>query len=623
MTDLETASVSDGRVRHPRALCWGLGALVAVVEVVVLLSVGPRTFYVGDDTLIQQVLSGSATGGDPSPYTVFVGYALSLALSALFRLAPGVPWWAVTSVAAMGLALAAVNRCLLGAAAHIIPRLCGQSPVVALGLGLAACLVAGMGVLSVCLLQIQFSYTATLCGVAAVLCMGCLLEEDFLCPGPVPCVTRRSAVATVCVLVGLSVSIRRDAGLVSGAFCVALWVVLCIRRKAKASEAGSARSDGLDLPGGLYARALPMLVAPTLLAGAILLTNAAAYSGADWVGFARANEARSSFVDYQRGTYEEHEELYRSVGWDECLYRLVRRLYFVDEVVNADALEAVNEGTAHDIARSNAISAFLTRSGVFADDHVFALCMVTIASLVVYLVVCDDRRWRIAGVLLLLCAGGLVCYLGLRGRLMSRSIVPVILPAIACLWAGMLAWAYERTCGKCSVLGRKERQKPRTVSRCLVPAILTAALSAVCLLPFPACLRYVTASGSAEARRSGNETIRLVDEYVSSHPDDTFMFGGDKYLDADLANAYDPPNKLYWGGWRYFAPWYRDAMSRAGFPDGFGEEDFLADDVYFVCLDDECTEMLVEHLESSLGCPIASEVVMQIGEAKVYALREA
>lgn len=620
MSDLETASV-NGRVRHPRALCWGLGALMAVVEVVVLLSVGPRTFYVGDDTLIQQILSGSATGGDPSPYTVFVGYALSLLLSTLFRLAPGVPWWAVTSVAVMGLALAAVNRCLLGAATHIIPRLCGLGPVVALGLGLAACLVAGMGVLSVCLLQIQFSYTAALCGVAAVLCMGCLLEEDFLCPGSAPCATRRSAVATVCVLVGLSVSIRRDAGLVSGAFCVALWVVLCIRRKA--SEAGSTQFDGLDLPGGLRARALPMLVAPALLVVALLATNVAAYSGDGWAEFARANEARSSFVDYQRGTYEEHEELYRSVGWDEDLYRLVRRLYFVDEAVSADALETVNEGTAHDIARSNAISAFLTRSGVFSDDHLFALCVVAIAFLAAYLVVCDNRKWRIAGVLLLLCAGALVCYLGLRGRLMSRSVIPVLLPAISCLWAGMLAWAYERVYGERFASGPKGDRESRSAPRFLVPALLTVALSIVCLLPLPACLSYVTTSGSAEARRSGNETVRLVDEYVSSHPDDTFMFGGDKYLDADLANAYDPPNKLYWGGWRHFAPWYRDAMGRAGFPDGFGEEDFLSDDVYFVCLDDECAEMLVEHLESSLGCPIASEVVAQIGEAKVYALREA
>lgn len=157
--------------------------------------------------------------------------------------------------------------------------------------------------------------------------------------------------------------------------------------------------------------------------------------------------------------------------------------------------------------------------------------------------------------------------------------------------------------------------------RARLAGIIGLAYFAAVALPLYYCMEYVGTSSDAENRARGNQTVSLVDSYIEGHPSDVFVFGGGKYLDSALGNAYDPPNKLYWGGWRYFAPWYELAMEQAGFPDGFSEEDFLLENVFFVSLDDDSAELLSSHLSDSLGREVNAAPVEEIGDATIYALR--
>lgn len=595
-----------------RRTSWLVGGMLALVEVGVLYAIGPKIFYVGDDTLIQHILSGSASGGDPNPYTVFVGYALSSALAALFRVLPGVPWWTAFSIGAILLSIASINRCLIRSLYKILVHRGIAKRSHATILGIVACIVVGMGVCSVAVLEIQFSYTAALCGMASIVCVGCLLVDDFFDGESSSRLIRCGAVALITLLVGLVFSIRRDVGLVAAVFCVTVWVACSVRRS---NSDGASRGVLQRMRMGLEVRALSVLLVSAAFAGLLGLINSVAYSAPEWQEFMTANSERSNYVDYQRGTYEEYSEDYHEIGWDETLYRLVRRLYFIDADVNTESLHDINEATKESVGRQNPITAFFTRSGVFADAHVFVLCLALVVTFALCLVVAPGKRMRVAATVTLVLSGLMVCYLGLRGRLISRSIVPVLLMGLACLWACALA-EFLSIGGRAKTDAGCARKR-----RAWLAGIIGLAYFAAVALPLYYCMEYVGASSDAENRARGNQTVSLVDIYIEGHPSDVFVFGGSKYLDSALGNAYDPPNKLYWGGWRYFAPWHELAMEQAGFPDGFSEEDFLLENVFFVSLDDDSAELLSSHLSDSLGREVNAAPVEEIGDATIYALR--
>ena len=594
-------------------ISWALGLTIAISEVLVLYRMGPGIFYVGDDTLIQQILSGSATGGDPSAYTVFVGFGLSWILTLLFRILPQIPWWSFFSFAAISFALGVINRCIFGffKLMKTGDKDLSKSKVISVViLSAIACMAVGVGICSIVILQIQFSYTAMICGSGTIVSMGYYLERYFLFETDEDKIQRIGSIVLIFVLTVLSISIRQDVGLITLAFCFALWVVLCV------CSSGLKSRDNKTIKRFAWKgiKAPLMGIAPCIAVTLVLIISALAYSAPGWQEFAKVNNARSDFVDYQRGSYEENRAVYEEVGWDKDLYTLVRRLYFIDPDVNGDTLSYVNEQTLSSVRHQNAITAFLSRTGPFADKNVNSLTILTSATLVGYLIIAKQRRFRIAGVLLFVLSGALLCYLGLIGRLIVRAVIPVIILALFCLWTGLFCSCIEESRANAKAISNKQV----IVSKAVLVVYLFA-----CLIPFHYALAAVTSSQDAINRAQGNQTVRLVDDYIQEHSTDIFIFGGSKYQDSDVSNSYDPANKLYWGGWRYFAPWYQDALAAAGFPKSFSESDFLLENVYFVSLDDSSADLLSRHLSTALGYSVIATPVHEIETATIYSFRPA
>ena len=60
----------------------------------VLWTIIPHTYYVNDDRMMMQFVSGRFTG-KPEPYCIYMGFMLSWVLSKVYTLCPHVDWYAL------------------------------------------------------------------------------------------------------------------------------------------------------------------------------------------------------------------------------------------------------------------------------------------------------------------------------------------------------------------------------------------------------------------------------------------------------------------------------------------------------------------------------------------------
>lgn len=608
---------ASGKERVCPRDAWPIAFAASGIALIGSFLLIPAFFPTNDDPYIQQILSGGISR-EPSPYIMFVNFALCWLISRLFLIVPGVPWWVVAHLLLLFLAIALIDRTIVVLSRRHLSR--SAHPIWVVFLILA---VVNLGLFSVLVARMQFTTTSTMLLVAAIFSTCCWRPEDDEAAG---------GVGGRCILPALLAvfgsAIRSQSGLIGFLF----WGV--------AVSAVVAARDG-----SLKKRlAVTKLLIATFLIAAVVSVGLVgihelAYSSPEWSANRETSRQLSRYTDYARTPYEQNREVYDSVGWDEDLVELTGDWFHMDERVNADALRTINDANEAwlDNLLSDPMGTLLTRLGEFGQPVPLAY---TALLLVVGLLALSRASSRAEAIITWMIAAacvGLLIYLVVKGRLPERAAYSVIFPATAALAAISARGDAPRPLSRRSVifgaivcvslmvaLSIPTGGMGKLAALLVVVVAVALLLKAVCadalscakmsmavrvlvlaamLFPGVAAVRqYGWWSDNYALMSQRQDNIEVFYDYVNEHDDLFFFYATDAGLTPQSVwQSRWPKNQTAWGGWRYCYTWFKDVMSDAGFEGLPTGRDLLDPHVRFVCSSDETLELILSYLQGLYG----------------------
>ncbi len=292
--------------RHPV-----LASLVIVIPVILLPMVVSPFFDTNDDTWMMLTLSGRATSVEPTEHVIFLNAVLARALTALYRTAPGAPWYGWLHVVSIALASWAMLYAML--ARHFsVRRLC-------------LFLVCFLFFAIPFVISLQFTKTAFLVGLAGIFLLYTALLAHLSGEGGPARTVFRVIVAGLLLL--LSFAMRKESLLLVGVLSAPLLVDLGWKAR---------RSGALAAPLGSIAGIGVLLLA-------LVDAHARAYRAPEWQTCNEILPLKSWFTDYNRVPYNRHtKEVFDDVGWSENDYWMMVFWFYVDPATySPEKLEAI------------------------------------------------------------------------------------------------------------------------------------------------------------------------------------------------------------------------------------------------------------------------------------------
>lgn len=629
-----------------------VGSLAVIVAFIVSFALIPAFSPTNDDAYIEQTLAG--TGGvsaEPTPYTTTINYVLGLAVSSLYRVLPAIRWWILLQLLLVFLALFVFGWTVIYIADRrgLAPRL--QGPKRAL-VELTILLLAESGIGLTLIPRLQFTTTASLLISVAIFATCAWGEDDGAVRGEL-----LFRFILPVVLAVFCFAYRAQSGLIG----FLLWLIA-----ASGRIAGSSQNGLLGKLRGGVAYWAPIAVAAAL---AVVLTGANAVASIlpgqpetdAYAGF-------STLVDYPRPSFDEDPDLYESAGWDRELSELVGSWFMLDERVNSDSLGKINQMNEGYILSGVLNDPIGTVSYHLRDFvHPVSLAYFSLfVSLVVLLAVSARRGsgrpfvWLAIAIPLVLLG-----YLAVRGRLIERATLSVLLPATACLASLLPNGGLGRVRGRLSSgvsvavliavtlvmaplmmltnsnLARAFCCIPSAIAlimlmmsilegrtgrgrRCLSYGMLTIALTGCCALtaisPAIAAVRMYGWGSSSYAQNAQQlKNTHAMFDYFSQHDEMLYIYSGVPMTLQYLWLDEWPENHTGWGGWRYSYTWFADAMREQGLGGHPTSDDLLRENVRFVSASEERCNLLLRYMRNRYGSSVAMQQVDSItDEIKVY-----
>ena len=607
---------------------WLTAMFVTIISMGIALVAIPNLFPTNDDTYAQLIMAGNVSA-EPTGYTSFINYGLCWAVSRLFLLFPSVPWWTLTHLFALFLAITFINRTTF----VIIETLNIKQSLLK---RIITCILADILLFGVLMARMQFTTTGSVLMAAAIFgscaCIG--LKE-----------TQRSSMISGIVwsalLGGLGYSFRVQSGYLGFAFwAFAIVAIAFIFHGHSIKE----RLNKIKAPLRAFTGALCISI---VLFG----VHTAAYSSPQWQSELRLASALAAFTDYPRTPYDKNPALYEAVDWDEDLLELAGNWFFMDERINSSTLEQINDGnqTWLDNLLENPGGTLRSRLGELTKPVGMSYLAFFVVSMLLISYLGNNKSSRVLSALVGVLAFSLLGYLAIRGRLPERAELSVLIPAIACLASmmpralvqkqmvsneidqsetnipyfvigsaavliGGLALAkLSGTYGKLVsmvivaftlllMLWRLAPSSRSKVSRLMqkIPAVALGVLIAVCGIASIWQYGWLRDSHALAAERATNITKYY--DYVSEHPDTLFIQDYNSALTPqDPWLTEWPTNQTAWGGWRYCYSWFDQAMKQAGFDGTPKSDDLLKDNVRFVSGSRETDELMEHYLEGLYG----------------------
>ncbi|MBM6676100.1 hypothetical protein H6A07_05020 [Olsenella uli] len=611
---MQQPEASSGKECASARGAWPVAAAAAAIAMALAMALIPMFFPTNDDPYAQQIMAG-LIAPEPSGYISFMNYCLCWLVSRLYALISGVAWWPLVQ-----LALIYVSMTMIGYAAFCVT--CQRLPRLPRWAAFACLTCAEVGLFSLLVARLQFTDTASLLMTAAIVCSCCA-------PGRGGHPVARAVLPAVLGAIGFA--IREQSGLLGLAFWGCAVVAALVRVSGGVRERLATTRR--------YWSALAMCVVMCL---GLFVVQRVVYGTAEWQ--AAFDGSISPYTDYPRVSYESDPERYESVGWDEDLAELVADWYAMDERITPEALDAVmannNTWLTELLQDPGEVTASrLSEASQRSTVSYFALFAGAFVA-VVSLTRCGTRRVALlTGVLAL----GLLGYLFLRGRIPQRAVFSVVLPALGALASvgvgerrpgprDKAAWPTIVSLVLCAGFSAPlfvsaaragrfviavslmtmalaaardlavRRGTNGRVLRVLSGGIL-ALLAALTLLPAACAVTqygYGSEDYAKEAQRERN--VDAFYDYAEAHPNTLFIFDGSASLvSQDPWNLRCPNNQVAWGGWRYLAPWYDEALKKAGFSGRQTTEDFFDENVRFVSGSEKSTDLLRSYLEGLYG----------------------
>lgn len=301
-----------------------------------------------------------------------------------------------------------------------------------------------------------------------------------------------------------------------------------------------------------------------------------------WNGneYAEYNKYRISYQDYGSASYEENEEIYRSLGWSENFFHLTKSLYYMDEKFNAENLSKIVQEfswNSIDMEQQNASleGTFLklknNSQNFFRTDiiPISLLCLyIGAIALLFYILVKTKYSARnlFIGLLTLACVLGtflIYAYLCIKGRMILRAYQSFMLPAVFTLT--LLALNIKRP----------------SLSRIKKIQTFFGVLTTMCLWLTINAIYSPEDKNDYMQRQNVNYEL---ENYTTKHKQNFYILNnqvGNSFYPFDVKDKGALLNVCHWGGGPMGTGVYREQMKEFGIKE-LSITSFFEDNVYLI-----------------------------------------
>lgn len=528
----------------------------------ICLSLMCFSYEVNDDLAMISILNGSYTG-TPDAHCVFLGYPISLLISALYTLCNSVGWYQVVMVACIYIAIASILW-------RVLQRL-PDRPILSCVLVVSA--VTMLWVFRI--MRFTFTTGSAFLLASTILCFALQTGEEDSKPG---------YLVNILLLFFLTYNLRDYFGYMAIPFVGVLWLA----------------KHWQELLSNRKCWAVP--ISALLVLGLACGTDQMGYL--DWDSYFDYNDARSNLQDfYGVPDYEECEELISSYGLTEDEYNMIANYdYCLLEKYSPELMEELSEyvlSSQEDAGLVSTLKSTLKKtlnyylvSDLSSVNALVACSYLLPALLLVCSVVLSvkDRKWYVVFPFLLLfgigCSWLLIAYMG---RFPSRVQTSLRLLTVAASLAGLILLFRERPL----------RWGGKNLRR-WAPILLAA----VCVASAGKWFLY-----TMDYQQEPRDVAVDYEVYAAEHPENIYFRETRSVISSTYMTEFprQPVNIIATGSWPAYSPLYEEKLAYLGLEDGISRDTLLEDNVYLICREKYSLRVI-------LGLPSGSTVDYDVVE---------
>ncbi|WP_406544307.1 hypothetical protein [Pseudobutyrivibrio sp.] len=510
-------------------------SIIAVTILVAgLWKICPIIFQNNDDKFLLYLTAGYTTGTSELS-SIFGGFIWSGLIGLFYKMAANVTWYTVISLAMIILSLICICYCFVSSKNN-------NWTIVGL---IGFVFIFGYSFLYFTA-AIQYTVTAAIIGTAAVCLFVERMKTDNL-------KEQKILLILSCIMLVLSYSVRKQMGLVTFSGLLVLMFFGFFREKKQ--------------------RAIKTAIIIVLV---FIVTCGTNMLHEKVTGVSEFNDYYADmqkWIDYPHLAIDEDADgIYASVGWDQDLYDVANKWFFMDERVSHENIRIINGAYTH---QKYTLAERLDRAkgAVMTSPYVGFQFVLILALLIIvdgYVIV--RKRFDVillsANALIGVCllASAYFCIYKLRFplRVYQSLVLVYCIPAILLL------------------KNKLEEDGSRILG---ISALLIGFVAFI--VTYSSYPQYNTLQQAKAATHDTDRNIEIskinaVESYAIEHRDNIYIYDYELSLPASPFINYKgngPVNVLFWGGWTYGSPMYKKQLEANG-RNSIYSKDFIDSNIY-------------------------------------------
>ncbi|MCM1232525.1 MAG: hypothetical protein NC489_20570 [Ruminococcus flavefaciens] len=527
----------DGKKDFLKRLFFSVIFVSVLMCIVYLLF--PIQFETNDDAGIMALLAGFRTG-NPQPGSIFSFYLWGKIVSFFYTLTETVPWYTILFIFLTWCSLIIILKNILKCFLLISIKKWIMAFIYFLLIFLSICLYP--------IVRIQFTTMAALCGSQMICSILTWRSDDNMRERLFDLI-----LGGIIYLCGFN--IRPLVGYVMTAIIVAVSMYKFVKKDIEIQT---------------------FLTQIALTFGIVTLTLASNQMYEKDTGLNDFREfyhlERGTFTDYEKIPYEQAENVYQSVGWDETLFNLASKWFFMDEKVTAEAFHEINSQALERRESESILQRIQKAWNLIKNQKIvtkmweYSIPFILILLFLFYSIKDSHIRWDILGCFSFWIGLLIICFcVAFWGRFLQRiANMALILSYIP--FSVQLLLTMQK-------IFSMNKDKVKKLSYLL--GVICLCLSA--LIGFSQFVNRVDNSEGVKARKQvenyciENDSNFYIYDYSLSYATDPFLV----YPDSK------PVNFIFWGGSGAYSPLWYAQLEKNGFKEVYSK-DFFNKKIYFI-----------------------------------------
>lgn len=345
-----------------------------------------------------------------------------------------------------------------------------------------------------------------------------------------------------------------------------------------------------------------------LIACSMLLLTGAVNSlyetiNGEWKEWRDYHKERSTYKDYASASYEDAEDIYKTIGWSKNLYDLSQGWFFMDSKINKDSFQILNQCT-EDFRDKASSKERLYSAGVYLKQiwtYIPTVRILLISELSMLAYFCwisflkKDKLLFVKASSVACASGLMIVYLCLKGRLPLRAFQVCVLPAIIILYTMFLEF------------------RSRTfIEKSMKMYVML--IAGICMIG-----NIHLAHINSSAWDIGIDLRMNMEKYAIQHPENIYVYDSTMSYGAGPFVTYPvekPTNYIFWGGSTMFSPIYERQIRLNG-KNTLYSDAFFDKNVYFASQRDIDDSSLIKYLTEEYG-EVGYQLVDTVDSCKIY-----